>query len=63
MTKLPALPVEFGAERARPALRTQPPSLGEHTAEILAAAGYTPAEIDGLADRQVIVAISFSENS
>jgi hypothetical protein len=30
---------------------------GEHTAEILAAAGYTPAEIAGLADRQVIVTV------
>jgi crotonobetainyl-CoA:carnitine CoA-transferase CaiB-like acyl-CoA transferase len=57
MTKLPALPVEFGAERVRPALRTQPPVPGEHTAEILAAAGYTPAEIAGLADRQVIVTV------
>jgi crotonobetainyl-CoA:carnitine CoA-transferase CaiB-like acyl-CoA transferase len=56
MTKLPALPVEFGAERARPALRTQPPTLGEHTAEILSSAGYTPSEIKGLADRQIIVA-------
>jgi crotonobetainyl-CoA:carnitine CoA-transferase CaiB-like acyl-CoA transferase len=56
MTKLPALPVEFGAERLRPGLRTQPPLLGEHTAEILTAAGYTTAEIEGLADRKIIVA-------
>jgi crotonobetainyl-CoA:carnitine CoA-transferase CaiB-like acyl-CoA transferase len=56
MTKLPALPVEFGTERARPPLRTQPPVLGEHTDEILAAAGYSSAEIKGLADRRVIVA-------
>jgi crotonobetainyl-CoA:carnitine CoA-transferase CaiB-like acyl-CoA transferase len=56
MTKLPALPVEFGTERARPGLRTQPPALGEHTAEILAAAGYTAAEIKELADRGIIVA-------
>jgi crotonobetainyl-CoA:carnitine CoA-transferase CaiB-like acyl-CoA transferase len=55
MTKLPALPIEFGSERSRPALRMQPPALGEHTAEILAAAGYTSAEIEGLADRGVIV--------
>jgi len=56
MTKLPALPVEFGAERTRPGLRTQPPTLGEHTAEILAAAGYTAAEIRELADRRIIIA-------
>src|SRR6201996_7798405 len=51
MTKLPALPVEFGTERVRPALRTQPPVLGENTREILAAAGYTADEIEGLVDR------------
>jgi crotonobetainyl-CoA:carnitine CoA-transferase CaiB-like acyl-CoA transferase len=56
MTKLPALPIEFGAERDRPVLRMQPPVLGEHTAQILATAGYTSAEIEGLADRHVIVA-------
>jgi crotonobetainyl-CoA:carnitine CoA-transferase CaiB-like acyl-CoA transferase len=56
MTKLPALPVEFGTERARPALRTQPPILGENTREILAAAGYTADEIAGLVDRHVIIA-------
>jgi crotonobetainyl-CoA:carnitine CoA-transferase CaiB-like acyl-CoA transferase len=56
MTKLPALPIEFGAERSRPALRMQPPILGEHTAEILAAAGYTSAEIGGMAERHIIVA-------
>src|SRR5580698_10944297 len=56
MTKLPALPVEFGAERARPTLRSQPPALGEHSAEILAAAGYSAAEIKGLAERKIIVA-------
>jgi crotonobetainyl-CoA:carnitine CoA-transferase CaiB-like acyl-CoA transferase len=56
MTKLPALPIEFGAERSRPVLRMQPPALGEHTAEILAAAGYTTTEIGGLAERHIIVA-------
>jgi crotonobetainyl-CoA:carnitine CoA-transferase CaiB-like acyl-CoA transferase len=55
MTKLPALPIEFGSERSRPVLRMQPPALGEHSAEILAAAGYTSTEIEGLADRGVIV--------
>jgi crotonobetainyl-CoA:carnitine CoA-transferase CaiB-like acyl-CoA transferase len=56
MTKLPALPVEFGTERARPVLRSQPPTLGQHSAEVLAAAGYSSAEIKRLADRQIIVA-------
>jgi crotonobetainyl-CoA:carnitine CoA-transferase CaiB-like acyl-CoA transferase len=37
-------------------LRTQPPVLGENTREILAAAGYTADEIDGLVDRHVIIA-------
>jgi crotonobetainyl-CoA:carnitine CoA-transferase CaiB-like acyl-CoA transferase len=58
LTKLPALPVEFGAERIRPGLRSQPPALGEHTAEILASAGYAPAEIEGLTKRGVAVASS-----
>jgi crotonobetainyl-CoA:carnitine CoA-transferase CaiB-like acyl-CoA transferase len=55
---LPALPVEFGAgaERARPGLERQPPRLGEHNAEILAAAGFTAAEIAALAAAGVIIA-------
>jgi crotonobetainyl-CoA:carnitine CoA-transferase CaiB-like acyl-CoA transferase len=53
---LPALPVEFGAERARPGLVRQAPRLGEHNGEILAAAGFTPAEIAALAAAGVIVA-------
>jgi crotonobetainyl-CoA:carnitine CoA-transferase CaiB-like acyl-CoA transferase len=55
LTKLPALPVEFGAERSRPGLRSQPPALGEHTAEILATTGYSASEIEELADRRIIV--------
>lgn len=58
LTKLPALPVEFGAERIRPGLRSQPPALGAHTAEILASAGYAPAEIEGLTKRGVAVVSS-----
>ena len=42
---LPALPVEFGAERDRPGLRRQPPRMGEHSREILAEAGFSAAEI------------------
>jgi crotonobetainyl-CoA:carnitine CoA-transferase CaiB-like acyl-CoA transferase len=52
---LPALPIEFGAARERPGLRRQPPRLGEHSAEVLAAAGLSGAEIARLAESQVIV--------
>jgi crotonobetainyl-CoA:carnitine CoA-transferase CaiB-like acyl-CoA transferase len=55
LTKLPALPVEFGTERARTSLRTQPPALGEHTGEVLAEAGYSSADIEELESRNVIV--------
>ncbi|MGA2126722.1 MAG: CaiB/BaiF CoA-transferase family protein [Xanthobacteraceae bacterium] len=52
---LPALPIELGAARERPGLRRQPPRLGEHTAEVLAAAGFSSAEIARLAEQRVIV--------
>ncbi len=52
---IPALPVEFGAERARGTLHRQPPQVGEHNAEVLAEAGFSPAEIAALAAAQVIV--------
>ena len=55
---LPALPVEFGATRERPGLYRQPPRLGEHNAEVLEAAGFSPAEIATLAEKRVIVAAS-----
>jgi len=55
---LPTLPVEFGAERERPALRRQPPRLGEHNGEVLAAAGFSSAEIATLAEKRVIVSVS-----
>jgi crotonobetainyl-CoA:carnitine CoA-transferase CaiB-like acyl-CoA transferase len=48
---LPALPLEFGAARARGGLRRQPPRIGEHTAEVLGEAGLAPAEIAALAHR------------
>jgi crotonobetainyl-CoA:carnitine CoA-transferase CaiB-like acyl-CoA transferase len=54
MTKLPALPLEFGVEKERPGLRTQPPTLGEHTADILSAAGYSQTEIRQLIDRRIV---------
>ena len=51
---LPALPVEFGADRLRPGLRTQPPQMGEHNADILGAAGFSEAEIASLLERGVL---------
>jgi crotonobetainyl-CoA:carnitine CoA-transferase CaiB-like acyl-CoA transferase len=53
---LPTVPVEFGsAPRRRPGLRRQPPRLGEHNAEVLAEAGFSPQEIATLAESRVIV--------
>jgi crotonobetainyl-CoA:carnitine CoA-transferase CaiB-like acyl-CoA transferase len=52
---LPALPLEFGTAHARPTLRRQPPRLGEHTSEVLEAAGFSGAEIARLAEQHVIV--------
>jgi crotonobetainyl-CoA:carnitine CoA-transferase CaiB-like acyl-CoA transferase len=51
---LPALPVELGPDRERPALRRQPPRAGEHNAEVLAEAGFSAAEIARLAETQTI---------
>lgn len=47
---IPALPVEFGDLRERPGLSRQPPRIGEHTEEILTAAGFTRSEITTLRD-------------
>jgi crotonobetainyl-CoA:carnitine CoA-transferase CaiB-like acyl-CoA transferase len=52
---LPALPIEFGG-RARPGLTRQPPRMGEHNGEVLAEAGFSPAEVAALAETGVIVA-------
>jgi len=46
-TRLPRLPVEIGAHDF--GLRRQPPGIGEHTAEILAEAGFGDEEIESLA--------------
>ncbi|HEX3882988.1 MAG TPA: CaiB/BaiF CoA-transferase family protein [Stellaceae bacterium] len=53
---LPALPIEFGADRSRPGLTRQPPRMGEHNAEVLGEAGYTAAEIAALRENGVIAA-------
>lgn len=42
---LPALPLEFGDQRQRPVLRTQPPALGQHSIEVLSEAGFSSQRI------------------
>jgi crotonobetainyl-CoA:carnitine CoA-transferase CaiB-like acyl-CoA transferase len=53
---LPALPVEFGADRERPGLTRQPPRVGEHTAEVLRESGFSASEIARLAAMRTIAA-------
>src|SRR5215469_11432874 len=54
MAGLPALPIEFGADRRRPGLRRQPPRMGEHNVELLSEAGFAAGEIERLAKTGVI---------
>jgi crotonobetainyl-CoA:carnitine CoA-transferase CaiB-like acyl-CoA transferase len=56
MAGLPALPVEFGADRERAGLLRQPPHLGEHTKEVLTEAGFDRNEIDRLVREKIVVA-------
>ncbi len=49
---VPALPIELGGQRL--AKRLDPPGVGEHGAELLAALGCSPAEIAGLVERRVV---------
>ena len=51
---LPALPVEFGVDRARPELRNQPPRIGQHSNELLNVAGLSAGEIADLASSGVV---------
>jgi crotonobetainyl-CoA:carnitine CoA-transferase CaiB-like acyl-CoA transferase len=51
---LPALPLEMGSHRF--GVRQQPQKMGAHTREVLAEAGYTPAEIDRYIGEGVVIA-------
>ncbi len=51
-TKLPALPLEMKGRRL--GVRHDVPSSGEHSRDVLAGLGYTPADIDRLVDDKVI---------
>ncbi len=52
---LPALPIEFGPGRDRPAIRRQAPRIGEHSREILTEAAFSAAEITALFESGTIV--------
>jgi crotonobetainyl-CoA:carnitine CoA-transferase CaiB-like acyl-CoA transferase len=54
--KLPALPIEFGANRERPGIRMQSPRMGEHTVAVLAEAGYAKDAIARLVADGVVIA-------
>jgi crotonobetainyl-CoA:carnitine CoA-transferase CaiB-like acyl-CoA transferase len=53
---LPALPIEFGPDRARPGIRRQSPRMGEHSREVLIEAGFSPVEVARLIDEGAVVA-------
>jgi crotonobetainyl-CoA:carnitine CoA-transferase CaiB-like acyl-CoA transferase len=52
---LPALPIEFGANRDRPGVRCQSPRIGEHSRTVLMEAGYGGSQIDALIDAGVVI--------
>jgi crotonobetainyl-CoA:carnitine CoA-transferase CaiB-like acyl-CoA transferase len=51
--KLPRLPIEMGDHEL--GLTRQPPTVGEHTREVMLEAGYSAAEIEGLAAEGAVV--------
>ena len=57
--RLMAHPVRYDGKA--PPLRRMPPGLGEHTLEVLAEAGYSAQEIQGLLDEGVALAAAEKE--
>jgi crotonobetainyl-CoA:carnitine CoA-transferase CaiB-like acyl-CoA transferase len=51
MSKVPLLPLTIAGER--PAIRQQPPLMGEHTTRLLREVGYSDADIDALKSRRI----------
>lgn len=52
---IPGLPLEFGAGKERTVLKRQPPGIGEHSAAVLAEAGFAQDEITALMARSIVV--------
>lgn len=55
---LPAVPLAFGPERARPGLVCQPPQVGQDTEAVLTEAGLQPKEIARLIKDGVVTALT-----
>jgi len=58
LARLPALPIEFGADRERPGIRMQSPRMGEHTSEVLAEVGFCAQDIAQFLETGVVVSAS-----
>jgi crotonobetainyl-CoA:carnitine CoA-transferase CaiB-like acyl-CoA transferase len=56
-TQMLAQPIKMS--RSKSAIRQPPPLLGQHSAEVLTEAGYTPGEIDQLLSAGIILAPEF----
>ena len=52
--EVPGLPLEFGDDRARTGLKTQPPTIGQDARLVLAEAGFAQAEIEALLKSGVV---------
>ena len=58
-TMVPGLPLSFGDDHKRPGLHRQPPETGQHSREVLMAAGFTSDAVDQLI-ASGIVAVSYT---